>query len=63
MKSVRGRNNMGRKIALELGGKSRWPRSFAPLWKISGAPLAMARGHLLLVNTANVLAKPQRQKG
>jgi hypothetical protein len=29
--------------------------------KISGARLAMARGHLLLVNTANLLAKPQRQ--
>ena len=35
-----------------------WPQSAAPLRKISGAPLAMAP-----VNTANVLAKPQRQKG
>jgi len=29
--------------------------------KISGAPLSMDRGQLLLANTANLLAKPQRQ--
>jgi len=36
-------------------------KSAAPLRKISGAPLPMDRGQLLLANTANLLAKPQRQ--
>ena len=50
----------------KLVSSSLWRLSGNPpahLWKISGAPLAMDRGHLLLSNMANMIAKPQRQNG
>jgi len=44
-----------------LGGRSGETIFNSAQINISGAPLPMDRGHLLLANTANLLAKPQGQ--